>query len=207
MPLHVVGVAEEALFWKDIRRVLFSRAAFLVMCRMSRPGLREERSWSPMKLAQVIGSVAPEVERQINDLSLESIFNTAETENGTRDEDSAARRALLEYASSMLGENGCSLGATEFSELDAIISERSSQFRTVEQKHSGFKAIEEYLAGRFSEIETDGDQEHERRQTALAVAGISYFDSEPLGDVEENDKDDSKDYALILDTEIIAIYW
>ena len=37
VPLHVVGVSEEALFWKDIKRVLFSRAEFFVMCRVSRP--------------------------------------------------------------------------------------------------------------------------------------------------------------------------
>lgn len=207
VPLHVVGVAEEALFWKDIKRVLFSRAEFLVMCRMSRPGLREKDSWSPMKLGQVIGSVAPDIERKINDLSLERIFNATESENGTRDEDLSARRALLEYATSLLEDKGCSLGAAELGELDAIISERSSDFRTVEQKFLGFKAIEEYLAGRFSEIEIDGDEEHGRRQTALATVGISYLDSELPSEVEENNEADSEERALILDTEFIAIYW
>jgi len=38
-PAYVVGVAERDLFWKDIRRVLFSNAPFTVFCRISRTGL------------------------------------------------------------------------------------------------------------------------------------------------------------------------
>lgn len=206
VPLHVVGVAEESLFWKDIKRVLFSRAEFLVMCRMSKPGLREKNSWSPMKLGQVIGSVAPDIERKINDLSLERIFKASESENGKKDDDLAARTALLEYAMSLLEDNGCSLGAAELGELDAIIFERSSDFRSVEQKFFGFKAIEEYLVGGFSEIEIDGDEEHGRREMALASAGLSYLNDGLPSEVEENGEGDSEEHPLILDTEFIAIY-
>lgn len=207
LPLHVVGVSEEALFWKDIKRVLFSQAEFFVMCRMSRPGLQEEKSWSPMKLAQVIGSVAPEVERKINELSLESIFNAAENENGTQDEDLFPRRALMEYAESFLDDKGCSLGAVEFSELDALISERSGKFWTNEQKFSGFKAVEGYFLDRFSEIETNDYEEQDRRETALASVGMSYLDDELTDEVEKNGEVDSEERALVLDSEFIAIYW
>lgn len=208
VPLHVVGVAEEALFWKDIKRVLFSRAEFLVMCRMSRSGLQEERSWKPMKLGQVIGSVVPGLGEKINDLSLESIFNAPESANGTGDEDLFARRALVEYSTSLLDDNGCSLKATEFGELDALILERSGEFQTAEQKFSGFKAVEEYLAGRFDEIEIDGDRELERREMSLASAGLTYLgDGLPSEVVESNGEVAPEERALILDTEFIAIYW
>jgi hypothetical protein len=206
--LHVVGVAEEALFWKDIRRVLFSQAEFFALCRVSRPGLQEERSWSPMKLAQVIGSVAPEVEKDINELSLESMFNRNGTEHRARDEDLAARRALMEYATSLLDDNGRSLRATDLGELDAVIYERLKQFGTVEQKYSGFKAIEEHLANRFREMEINGEEEHGRRETALASAGLTYLDDGlPSEVVESNGEVALGERALILDTEFIAIYW
>lgn len=208
VPLHVVGVAEEALFWKNIKRLLFSRTEFLVMCRMSRAGLQEEKSWSPMKLGQVIGSVAPEIERKINELSLESIFNSAGTENETQDEDLAARRALMEYATSLLDDNGCNLGASEVGELYALVSERSGEFGSAEQKFSGFKVIEEYLSERFDEIEIDGDEELERRETALASAGLTYWDHGlPSGNDGSKGETDPEGQALILDTEFIAIYW
>ena len=177
------------------------------MCRMSKSGLRDEKSWSPMKLAQVIGSVAPEVEQKINELSLESIFNPAGAENGMQDENLSARRALMEYATSLLDDNGSTLGAAELGELDALISERSGEFQTVEQRFAGFKAVEEYLTGRFGEIEMDGYEEHDRRQMALASVGMSYLDDELPSEVEENGEVDSEERALILDSEFIAIYW
>lgn len=208
VPLHVVGVAEEALFWKDIKRVLFSQAEFLVMCRTSRTGLQDEKSWSPMKLGQVIGSVVPELESKINELSLESIFNGTGTENWAQNEDLAARTALMEYATSLLDDNGCSLGASEVGELYALVAERSGEFGTAEQKFYGFKAIEKYLAGRFDEIEIDGDEELGRRETALANAGLSYRGNGlPSKVVESNGEVGPEARALILDTEFIAIYW
>ena len=50
-PIFIVGVAERLLFWKDIRRVLFSRSQFLVLGRLTRNGLHSQ--WSPVKLVDV----------------------------------------------------------------------------------------------------------------------------------------------------------
>lgn len=51
-PLFVVGVAEEALFWKDIRRVLFSSSHYRVLGRRGRDGF--QTSWTPVKLVDVL---------------------------------------------------------------------------------------------------------------------------------------------------------
>jgi hypothetical protein len=56
-PLVVVGVAQEDLFWKDIRRVVFSRSRYQVLCRLGRDGTHT--SWEPVKLADVFRTVAP----------------------------------------------------------------------------------------------------------------------------------------------------
>ena len=48
-PVFLVGVAQEDLFWQDIRRVLFSKAKFTVFCRLADSGLTE--SWNPVKMA------------------------------------------------------------------------------------------------------------------------------------------------------------
>ena len=63
-PLYVVGVAEQAIFWKDIRRVLFSSARYRVLCRMGQSGLQD--SWTPVKLAHVLKSVSPDLASQID---------------------------------------------------------------------------------------------------------------------------------------------
>lgn len=55
--VHLVGVAEEGLFWKDLRRVLFSRSRFTAMCRLGKDGLQP--TWSPVKLIDVFKTVIP----------------------------------------------------------------------------------------------------------------------------------------------------
>ena len=56
-PVYIVGVAEQSLFWKDIRRVLFSGSRFRVLCRVAQDGIQE--SWTPVKLAHVLDAVLP----------------------------------------------------------------------------------------------------------------------------------------------------
>ena len=57
--LHVVGVLQEALFWQDIRRVLFSESRYLMMCRLGQDGI--SNSWTPVKLADVLATVLPDM--------------------------------------------------------------------------------------------------------------------------------------------------
>lgn len=65
--LVVVGVAEESLFWKDLRRVLYSGGRYKVLARVGKTGLQD--SWTPIKLSQVLDSIAPELGEQIDDAS------------------------------------------------------------------------------------------------------------------------------------------
>lgn len=60
-PVYLVGVAEEDLFWKDIRRVLFSKIRVKVLCRLNYVGLRDY--WTRVKLVDVLGEVSPEFAR------------------------------------------------------------------------------------------------------------------------------------------------
>lgn len=64
--VHLVGVAEEGLFWKDLRRVLFSRSRFTVMCRLGKDGLQP--TWSPVKLIDVFKKVIPPIGVQLEEM-------------------------------------------------------------------------------------------------------------------------------------------
>jgi hypothetical protein len=64
--VHLVGVAEEGLFWKDLRRVLFSRSRFTVMCRLGKDGLQP--TWSPVKLIDVFKKVIPPMGVQLEEM-------------------------------------------------------------------------------------------------------------------------------------------
>ncbi len=62
-PAFLVGVAERDLFWKDIRRVLFSQARYTVFCRLATTGLIEH--WSPVKMADVFSGITSDFDEMI----------------------------------------------------------------------------------------------------------------------------------------------
>ena len=67
IPIRLVGVAEEALFWKDVRRVLFSGGRYTVLARVGAPGVQQ--SWNPVKLAHVLESFVPGFGDHMNQMS------------------------------------------------------------------------------------------------------------------------------------------
>ena len=54
----VVGVAQRDLFWKDIRRILFSKARYTVFCRLATEGV--VKTWHPVKAADVLAGIVPQ---------------------------------------------------------------------------------------------------------------------------------------------------
>ena len=62
-PAFLVGVAQSDLFWKDIRRVLFSQARYTVFCRLATNGLTDR--WSPVKMADVFSGIAVDFDEMI----------------------------------------------------------------------------------------------------------------------------------------------
>ena len=66
-PAFVVGVAQRDLFWKDIRRVLFSQAQYTVFCRLAISGLADR--WHPVKVADVLAGIVPQFDELIRKFS------------------------------------------------------------------------------------------------------------------------------------------
>ena len=76
-PLYIVGDTEQALFWKDIRRVLFSESRFRMFCRVSSDGIRT--TWSPVKLAEVLRRLDPQLGAKISLLGTTAIDAMAQS--------------------------------------------------------------------------------------------------------------------------------
>ncbi len=75
--LFLVGVAEQDLFWKDIRRVLFSRGRFRVLARIAQDGIRD--AWTPIKLSHVLEEIIPGFSIQMNAESWQAMLNRGAT--------------------------------------------------------------------------------------------------------------------------------
>jgi hypothetical protein len=77
---EVVGVTEEPSYWKDLRRVLYTRERFTVYARVVNPDLMTH--WNPVKLSGLMGDVSQDVAREIVALpdQLERQLNQSEPE-------------------------------------------------------------------------------------------------------------------------------
>jgi hypothetical protein len=65
-PLTVATVADQTLFWKDVRRLLFGGSSYVVMGRIGSDGLTD--SWSPVKLNNVLRRYVPDLADQLDSL-------------------------------------------------------------------------------------------------------------------------------------------
>ncbi len=65
-PAILVGVAQRDLFWKDIRRVLFSQAKYTIFCRIATSGLKDR--WNPIKMAEIFSGIASDFDEILQNL-------------------------------------------------------------------------------------------------------------------------------------------
>lgn len=124
-PLVVVGVAEQELFWKDLRRVLFAGHQYTVLARVAVDGL--PGSWQPIKLVDLVKQVSPELADMLGSASTEAL---ASLDNGTElapadGPRTQAQRALDRYRDLLAGELGVELAEAESRCQDLASAEAS----------------------------------------------------------------------------------
>jgi hypothetical protein len=206
-PLCVVGVAEESLFWKDIRRVLFSKAHYRVLCRITQDGLQD--SWTPVKLADVLDSVAPGLGDQIN-LSgsgvLASMARTSKTGQSAELKRQLMHRALVYYATSLTGHYGRSITAQDLSAAGLLSEQHCSTYSSQKERREAFDAVATFLLDRFG-LEREPLVVAQYRAVALADAGLD-FAGQPMPLVASDDiPSKMSPQERFLDSEFVAIYW
>jgi hypothetical protein len=211
-PLCLVGVAAEALFWKDIRRVLFGGDRYRVLCRLTQSGVQE--SWKPVKLAEVFRAIVPEAARgfdELNRMALDLQSSVAQPQIQSPDAmaDRHLQTALLAYAGDLAAAHGAasdesfsegvseivgSLDRTDLTQMD--VKARRAVFGRVT------KLVEERL-----EVTVDPSQAATFR-TASYFEAISSSVPGPLtmGGAPPP-LTPSQDAPAFIDVELIAIYW
>ncbi len=221
-PLYAVGVAEQGLFWKDLRRVLFSGARFRVLVRIGEDGLRD--TWTPVKLAHVIEPVAPDLAKQLNGFGPEMI--AAISDDGGTDPDTElqhrlGQRALAAYAERLAAHNGQELAAADLRELEPIAAENGASLGTAPGRQRAFGEISSFLHDRFG-WPADPEAEAECRCAALEESGLDPFGqpalpAAPDGFPAAPPMPDHPHQSTVptaadtnecyLDSEVVAIYW
>jgi hypothetical protein len=200
--LYVVGVTEEALFWKDVRRVLFSGSQYRILCRLNHSGLHS--SWVPVKLVDVMRDIAPSLANDIAELE-DGIATGNVTTSGLEESRQRLVNAATDFGVALASAYGNTLNRDDL--LATLPEPRPGMTyqSEVEQRREVFRAVAE-VVGRDLGFSPDADTVARLREAAIHSAGLNLD-----GTVRTNSTDtivsQDNDSGAIMDSEIIAIYW
>ncbi len=206
-PLCVVGVAEESLFWKDIRRVLFTRARYRALCRVGQDGLQD--SWTPVKLAHVLDSLAPDLGHRVSTAGsdlLASITRSSIASKVPERKQQLIRFALVRYAMLLAGHYGISVTEQDLSGAGLPSEQHCAAFSNLKERREAFDEIAAFVLAR-SGLERDPSVVAGYREMALADADMD-LSGQPtslVAPVSAPLAPSPKE--RFLDTEFVAIYW
>jgi hypothetical protein len=206
-PLYLVGVAEESLFWKDIRRIVFSESTYSVLARLGRSSLQS--AWTPMKLADVLGRVVPDLGDTLafmNQSMLGLIAQGAAHET-RKSVGQAQREALLRFGSMLAEKAGLAVSEEELANaglLDAAVDLTGDS--PVEHWRNACAPITEYLESK-SGSPLDRRFAAECRVAARVEAGIAPLLTTPIPGNAIDPAPHAVSDERLLDGEIIAVYW
>lgn len=198
-PISVVGVTEQAKYWRDVRRVLFSKSKFTVLGRIARTGVQS--SWTPVKLTEVMRDIAPQFPdmiTRIGRIGYSAPVNTREESN--RD---ALERALLHFALAAGGESA----AARENEVKDFARSRRAQADTLKKQGAAFDALVGWMVQSEILSATPGDARLLRAQAREASGLKASSAVTSLADFASPNPPDEPASEALIDLEIVAIYW
>ena len=214
-PVLLVGVAQRDLFWKDIRRVLFSQARYTVFCRLATGGLEEK--WSPVKMAEIFSGIASDFDEIIQGLGgdLKSALNRSmrsATTGTTTDapptvysEDAQRQEPLLrKYAESLAAYHNCDIEPAGIEALTRGVSRARNWLDSVDGYRPVFAEVTKSVDDSLG-VETPLEVASKLRSEALGRS-VREETLELAGSVATGNPPEPR-CERFLDSEIIAIYW
>lgn len=214
-PAFLVGVAQSDLFWKDIRRVLFSQARYTVFCRLATDGLADR--WSPIKMADVFSGITSDFDEMIRGLGDELMSGfkmgvRSATTGPPAEAPSTVLRRNVQDGELLLRKYAESLGRFHKRDIEPSVIE------ALARRHTGaehwLSSVDSYRPV-FAEV-TKGVDDSLGVETPPNVAHdlrIQVLRESSLGETPDLDGSAVNGNHLgprrerFLDSEVIAIYW
>jgi hypothetical protein len=174
---YIAGVTEQRLFWKDVRRVLFSGLQFRVMCRANGNGLQE--TWVPVKqqFAPLMG-------------------------NGVDDQ---MKEAMIGYGLTLAVQCGGHLDRDDLEDTVLQILNTKPNFQDIEARREAFTGITQRVSEALGGVAIDPMLAAELRAVATIDAGVGFPGGSTQVGSSSNQQIDKA--SSIMDVEIVAIYW
>ena len=203
----VVGVAERDLFWKDIRRVLFSDSRFTVFCRLGGEGLQDR--WRPIKLMDVLHDIHPVFGEQIGDLgetalhAMEVAVDASQQPHSLSGEGEDA--LLCRYVMMLAESHGQVPDPAEVADWVAAVERPTGWTETVDSRRPVLAEVTHRVDSALGVTTTPESACHLRAVAVLDV-GLGHPGSGgSQAPVPPSTRVGAK--VRFLDAEIIAIYW
>jgi hypothetical protein len=205
--VQVVGVAEQRLFWKDLRRVLFDGSKFRVLARLGRDGLQQ--SWTPVKLVDVLRSVAPDFAMVMDSTSrtLAQSMSREQTAPLAASSSHPMRRALIEYASLLAQHTGVTVETGDLEPSGLLEARDGTSPAFTQDRRTLFEPITHWFEERAGAA-IDRSVAADLRASAMQTAGVGPDAlPTPSADPPALPADSAAETERFLDAEIVAIYW
>ena len=214
-PAFLVGVAQSDLFWKDIRRILFSQARYTVFCRLATNGLTDR--WSPVKMADVFSGITSDFDEMIRGLGDELISGfkrgvhsakagtTVDAPLTMQNHDAQQGELLLRnYVESLAEYHKRSIEPSAIEALTHGVSFPEKWLDSVDVYRTVFAEVTKKVDDSL-EVETPLNVAYELRLQALDQSGIE--ETVEIGGSTASGNLPEPRRERFLDSEIIAIYW
>lgn len=204
-PLVIVGVTEHMAYWKDLRRVLFSDAEFTMLCRISRDQL--QRTWTPVKLADLFRTVTPDLIDQINAAGRVP-FGPSKSTAEPASTNAKMLEALTAYTAALLEEGNKILTESQSQEVDAEIARLQERASSAYEQRAAFGELHTKLVA-LTDLAIEPTKNLEIRERARNASGLPLFPHltasalQPSVPVLAPDVPDER----LLDVEVVAVYW
>jgi len=207
-PLLVVGTAESKLFWKDVRTVLFAGSTFSVMGRIGRSGLQD--TWNPVKLANVLGSISPELTAQFTEFNnlIEDLADPTRQHRGVSQEDMGRAEMislLTKYASDLSEAAKVAVGREQLANIArAVVTRLDTRVdSSTQERKQACDAVQHDLRDDFA-CEVDSSESARLRAPILAPYELTQAKRD--GPTQMGGSN-NREIGCILEVELVGIYW
>lgn len=207
-PTYIVGVIQQDLFWKDIRRTLFSKPRYTMLCRLAADGLTQK--WSPVA-TDLFSSLVPQFDEQMSTFSRQAEAAMTSATPAATDLSipaSSGKSTIEAYVEGLATMHGAPLDSDFVAELLGRVPSDDSWLSSVD----GFRPVFSDVTSRFdthlSVVTSDNDAYEARRAALLQAHAIV---PGPLDERRPREQGlSSPELATeerFLESEITAIYW
>jgi len=199
--VDIVAVTDRALYWRDLRHVLFSSSPYTVLCRVKADQLKGD--WNPVKMLDILDGIAPGISK-----NLQGVMGLVSADSGIHGNSDAGvhpederRKALFKFAEELAAENSISsprdllrvAGVPSNADCDTSV-EQSAQW-------AAFDRVAEVVTGKPPK---DLDRAMVLRLRTQAI-GMS-IESPAILAAEGGSKQPDERVQL-LECDVVAIYW